>query len=154
MQITGFCNKERRAQGWVAWLIIILSFAFYVSLKSHQNPWQRKFPKICLSQSPLILLSPFICAGMGWKLHWFHQSDVVMKKDVHHRAAGLMNFWKPKLKASSTYNTQLITRFCLREFFAPPYKHNPIMAEHSIASNLHTIILHVKSYSLCSEGGD
>lgn len=78
----------------------------------------------------------------------------VMKKDVHHRAAGLMNFWKPKLKTSSTHNTQLIIRFYLWEFFAPPHKHNLIMAKHSTASNLHTIILHVKSYSLCSEGED
>lgn len=59
----------------MTWLTINLLFAFYFLLKSHQSPWQREFPKI-LSQSPLILLSPFICAGMGRKLHWFHQSEI------------------------------------------------------------------------------
>lgn len=59
----------------MTWLTINLIVAFYLSLKSHQNPWERKFPKI-LCQSPLILLSPFICVGMGWKSHWFHQSEI------------------------------------------------------------------------------
>lgn len=71
MQKMFFCNKERWTQCWVTWLTINLLFPPYFTLQSHQG----KFPKTSLCQSPMIFLSLFICAGMGWKLHWLHQSE-------------------------------------------------------------------------------
>lgn len=86
MQTLFFCNKERRTRCWVSRLTTNLLFAPYFTLKSHQG----KFSKISLCHRPMILLSPFICADLGWKLHWLHQSETELWLHGYGNTAGLL----------------------------------------------------------------